>query len=66
MELRIPSVKDHSSLLCFVRKKGQQTAEIVQVTEITAGLVKCRPYVAKRAGHMEWGVAYSWDAAMDG
>jgi hypothetical protein len=65
MELTIPAVVQNSSVLCFVQRKGQQTAEVLQAAEVATGRVKCRPYIAQRASRMEWGAAYTWDAAFD-
>jgi hypothetical protein len=65
MELTIPAVVQNSSVLCYVQRKGQQTAEVVQTAEVAMGRVKCRPYTAQRASRMEWGAAYTWDAAID-
>jgi hypothetical protein len=66
MELTIPTVGQDSNVLCYVQRKGQQTAEVIQAAEVTAGHVKCKPYTAQRASRMEWGAAYTWDAAIDG
>ncbi|XP_023723547.1 uncharacterized protein LOC111873237 isoform X4 [Cryptotermes secundus] len=65
MELTIPAVVQNSSVLCYVQKKGQQISEVIQAEEVTTGRVKCRPYTAQRASRMEWGAAYTWDAAID-
>jgi hypothetical protein len=65
MELTIPAVVQNSSVLCYVQRKGQQTAEVLQAAEVATGRVKCRPYIAQRASRMEWGAAYTWDAAID-
>jgi hypothetical protein len=65
MELTIPAVVQNGSVLCYVQRKGQQTAEVIQAEEVTTGRVKCRPYTAQRASRMEWGAAYTWDAAID-
>lgn len=66
MELTIPAVGQYSNVLCYVQRKGQQTAEVIQAAEVTAGHVKCKPYSTQRASRMEWGAAYTWDAAIDG
>jgi len=66
MELTIPAVGQYSNVLCYVQRKGQKTAEVIQAAEVTAGHVKCKPYSAQRASRMEWGAAYTWDAAIDG
>lgn len=66
MELTIPAVGQYRNVLCYVQRKGQQTAEVIQAAEVTAGRVKCKPYTAQRASRMEWGAAYTWDAAIDG
>lgn len=65
MELTIPTIVQNSNVLCYVQRKGQQTAEVVQAAEVVTGRVKCRPYAAQRASRMEWGAAYTWDAAID-
>jgi hypothetical protein len=65
MELTVPAVVQNSSVMCYVQRKGQQTAEVVQAAEVAKGHVKCRPYTAQRASRMEWGAAYTWDAAID-
>jgi hypothetical protein len=66
MELTIPAVGQYSNVLCYVQRKGYQTTEVIQAAEVTAGHVKCKPYTVQRASHMEWGAAYTWDAAIDG
>jgi len=66
MELAIPAVGQDSNVLCYVQRKGQQSTEVIQAAEVTAGHVKCKPYTAQRASRMEWGAAYTWDAAIDG
>jgi hypothetical protein len=65
MELTIPAVIQNSNVMCYVQRKGQQTSEVLQAEEVTTGHVKCRPYTAHRASHMEWGAAYTWDAAIN-
>jgi hypothetical protein len=66
MELTIPAVGQDSNVLCYVQRKGQQTTEVIQAAEVTAGHVKCKPYTAQRACRMVWGAAFTWDAAIDG
>lgn len=66
MELTIPVIAQNSSVLCYVQRKGEQTAEIIQAAEVSTGHVKCKPYTVQRACRMEWGAAYTWDAAVDG
>jgi hypothetical protein len=66
MELTIPAVSQDSSVLCYVQRKGEHTAEVIQAAEVTAGHVTCKPHIAQRASRMEWGAAYTWDAAIDG
>ncbi|KAJ4428199.1 hypothetical protein ANN_24214 [Periplaneta americana] len=65
MELTIPSLAAGSSVVCYVRRKDQQTVEVVQAAEVETGRVQCSAYVAQRASRMEWGAAYTWDAAID-
>jgi hypothetical protein len=66
MELTIPAVGQYSNLLCYVQRKGEHTAEVIQAAEVTPGHVKCKPHTTQRASRTEWGAAYTWDAAIDG